>query len=232
LNTYPGNGSAPSESERTVTLLTAAECRDKAEQKMAEAANNPALHLATRNAVGALPLRWTILTAARTGDVLGDPDIDPLGATWKEISEIDGAPVWIISAERMKMQFRHVVPLTPEMLALLGPRGADDERLFGQPQKTLSDENMQPKCGLMSSRKISALTHASDPRCFGRTSPLASQSTATIIPRRAIARPSRGELDGSATWHFFRLDFHKRRFCVRGVGRMVSLQVSSHTSDR
>ena len=31
------------ESERTVTLLTAAECRDKAEQKMAEAANNPAL---------------------------------------------------------------------------------------------------------------------------------------------------------------------------------------------
>ena len=31
------------ESERTVTLLTAAECRDKAEQKMVEAANNPAL---------------------------------------------------------------------------------------------------------------------------------------------------------------------------------------------
>ena len=28
------------ESERTVTLLTAAECRDKAEQKMVEAANN------------------------------------------------------------------------------------------------------------------------------------------------------------------------------------------------
>ena len=34
-----GNGSAPSESERTVTLLTAAECRDKAEQKMVEAMN-------------------------------------------------------------------------------------------------------------------------------------------------------------------------------------------------
>ena len=29
--------------EEAVTLLTAAECRDKAEQKMVEAANNPAL---------------------------------------------------------------------------------------------------------------------------------------------------------------------------------------------
>jgi hypothetical protein len=34
-----GNGSAPSEGERTVTLLTAAECREKAEQKMVEARN-------------------------------------------------------------------------------------------------------------------------------------------------------------------------------------------------
>ena len=31
--------------EEAVTLLTAAECRDKAEQKMVEAANNPALRL-------------------------------------------------------------------------------------------------------------------------------------------------------------------------------------------
>ena len=34
-----GQGSTPSESERTVTLLTAAEWRDKAEQKMVEAMN-------------------------------------------------------------------------------------------------------------------------------------------------------------------------------------------------
>ena len=39
----PPTSAGLAESERTVTLLTAAECRDKAEQKMAEAANNPAL---------------------------------------------------------------------------------------------------------------------------------------------------------------------------------------------
>jgi len=46
------------ESERTVTLLTAAECRDKAEQKMAEAANNPALRRSDRSRANQmLPLR-------------------------------------------------------------------------------------------------------------------------------------------------------------------------------
>jgi hypothetical protein len=39
----PPTSAGLAESERTVTLLIAAECRDKAEQKMAEAANNPAL---------------------------------------------------------------------------------------------------------------------------------------------------------------------------------------------
>src|SRR5258707_12909512 len=36
----PPTSAGLAESERTVTLLTAAECRDKAEQKMAEAAKN------------------------------------------------------------------------------------------------------------------------------------------------------------------------------------------------
>lgn len=67
-------------------------------------------------------LRWTILTAARTEETIG--------ATWGEIGEVDGLPVWSLTAERMKAENPHVVPLTPEMLALLGERGADDELLF------------------------------------------------------------------------------------------------------
>jgi integrase len=79
-------------------------------------------HLTTRTTVGALALRWTILTAARTDETLS--------ATWGEIKEVDGAPVWALSAERMKAIEPHVVPLTSEMLALIGERRADDQPLF------------------------------------------------------------------------------------------------------
>jgi integrase len=78
--------------------------------------------LAERKTVGARALRFTILTAARTNETLE--------GTWGEIGEIDGAPVWILSAERMKADDRHVVPLTPEAITLLGPRRADDAPLF------------------------------------------------------------------------------------------------------
>ncbi len=67
-------------------------------------------------------LQWTILTAARTTETLD--------ATWKEISEVDGQPTWIIPGMRMKAGKTHRVPLTPQMLALLGERRGDDDYLF------------------------------------------------------------------------------------------------------
>jgi integrase len=67
-------------------------------------------------------LQWTILTAARTTETLD--------ATWKEISEVDGQPTWIIPGMRMKAGKTHRVPLTPQMLALLGKRRGDDDYLF------------------------------------------------------------------------------------------------------
>jgi integrase len=67
-------------------------------------------------------LRWTILTAARTDETVG--------ATWGEIGEVDGSPVWSLTAERMKAEEPHIVPLCPETLALIGERGSDDELLF------------------------------------------------------------------------------------------------------
>lgn len=66
-----------------------------------------ALH--QREAIAALALEFTILTAARTGEVIG--------ATW---SEVDLAKaVWTIPAERMKAGKEHRVPLSPRAVEIL-----------------------------------------------------------------------------------------------------------------
>ena len=65
--------------------------------------------LRSRHAVAALALEFTILTAARTGEVIG--------ATWSEIN-IDKA-VWAISAERMKAGREHRVPLSGRAIEIL-----------------------------------------------------------------------------------------------------------------
>jgi integrase len=73
-------------------------------------------------------LVFTILTAARTEETLG--------ATWSEIGEVvenegeAAQPTWIVPPERMKAERVHRIPLTPEMLAQLGPRGANDVYIF------------------------------------------------------------------------------------------------------
>jgi integrase len=56
-----------------------------------------------------MALEFTILTAARTGEVLG--------ATWDEI-DLDGK-VWTIPAERMKAGKEHRVPLSDRAVAIL-----------------------------------------------------------------------------------------------------------------
>jgi integrase len=78
--------------------------------------------IAAKGTIEARALQWTILTAARTNETLG--------ATWKEISEVDGQPTWVIPGERMKAGKTHRVPLTPQMLALIGERRGDDDFLF------------------------------------------------------------------------------------------------------
>jgi integrase len=79
-------------------------------------------YLATRPLVGARALRWTILTAVRSGSTYK--------AKWREIGERDGKPVWLIPGEHMKDGNEFAVPLTPEMLAIIGPRGADNAPIF------------------------------------------------------------------------------------------------------
>ncbi|GAA4777200.1 tyrosine-type recombinase/integrase [Novosphingobium ginsenosidimutans] len=65
--------------------------------------------LAGREALAARALEFTILTAARSGEVLG--------ATWGEI-DLEAA-IWTVPAARMKANKEHRVPLSPRAVAIL-----------------------------------------------------------------------------------------------------------------
>ncbi len=76
--------------------------------------------LATEGSVIARAIRFATLAACR--------QMEALAATWAEI-DFDQR-VWTIPAKRMKAGREHVVPLTAEMVACLGMRGADSDFLF------------------------------------------------------------------------------------------------------
>lgn len=65
--------------------------------------------LRTRKAMAALALEFAILTAARTGEVLG--------AKWSEIDQAKA--VWTVPAGRMKAGKEHRVPLSPRAVEIL-----------------------------------------------------------------------------------------------------------------
>jgi integrase len=65
--------------------------------------------LVQRIGTSAQALRFAILTAARTGEVLG--------ATWDEIDLVE--KIWTVPAERMKAGNEHRAPLTPAAVAIL-----------------------------------------------------------------------------------------------------------------
>jgi len=83
------------------------------------------LELDKQDGVAALALRFVILTAARTGEVIG--------ARWSEIDL--QAAVWTVPAERMKAEKEHRVPLSDAALAVLREvaklrRGDSDAPVF------------------------------------------------------------------------------------------------------
>jgi integrase len=65
--------------------------------------------LRSRKATAALTLEFTILTAARTGEVIG--------ATWEEIDF--AKKVWTVPPHRMKAGREHRIPLSPRALEIL-----------------------------------------------------------------------------------------------------------------
>lgn len=88
--------------------------------------------LMSRETTGAKALTFAILTAARSGEVRG--------ATWGEIDL--SAREWRLSAERMKADRPHKVPLSDAAVAILEslPRGSADDLIFtGRQGQALSD---------------------------------------------------------------------------------------------
>jgi integrase len=83
--------------------------------------------------VAALALRFLILTAARTGEVIG--------AHWSEIDAEER--LWVVPAERMKAKREHRVPLTDEALAvLMQVRGLDETFAFPGQRRVRGLSNM------------------------------------------------------------------------------------------
>jgi integrase len=78
--------------------------------------------LREQKGLAARALEFAILTAARTGEVLG--------ATWAEI-DLE-AHTWAVPAERMKVGREHKVPLSAPALAILKaiPKTGSDDRVF------------------------------------------------------------------------------------------------------
>jgi integrase len=95
-------------------------------------ADLPALvqQLLKEEGIGALALRFAILTAARSGEVRG--------ATWEEI-DLERA-TWMIPASRMKAGVEHRVPLSAPAVALLrGVQGLSPTLVFPSPKSAASE---------------------------------------------------------------------------------------------
>ena len=94
----------------------------------------PALlaELRSRPSTSAQALTFAILTAARTGEVIG--------ATWSEI-DLDTA-VWTVPAERMKARRAHRVPLSDAAVALLRSQPRAGEFVFTGARAGRSLSNM------------------------------------------------------------------------------------------
>jgi integrase len=84
--------------------------------------------LERREGLAAKALAFTILTAARSGEVRG--------MTWGEVDRVPA--VWTVPASRIKAGKEHRVPLTPAALALLGEPGEAEALVFPSPTKAAS----------------------------------------------------------------------------------------------
>jgi integrase len=90
--------------------------------------------LREQDGIAAKALEFTILTAARTGEVIG--------AKWEEIDI--GEKVWTVPAARMKAGREHRVPLSKEALVILEGLAREGEFVFpgGRAQRSLSNMAM------------------------------------------------------------------------------------------
>src|SRR6516162_1393237 len=147
----------------------------------------PALmaELRTRDLRSARALEFTILTAARTGEVIG--------ATWNEINL--NAKTWIVSASRMKAGKEHKVPLCDravEILRGLGDHG-DKERVFALSHVPMLELLKNVRLGIT----VHGFRSTFRDWCSERTNyprEIAEAALAHAIPNKVEAAYRRGDL--------------------------------------
>lgn len=152
--------------------------------------------LRDRKATAALALEFAILTAARTGEVIG--------AKWEEVDL--GKAVWTIPAARMKAGKDHRVPLSPravEILEATKALGGDwlfagNAKLPGEIKPKLSGMAMNM---LLRRMKVDATVHGFRSafrdwaaECTGYAHEVCEQALAHTIQNKAEAAYRRGDL--------------------------------------
>jgi integrase len=146
--------------------------------------------LRKREAVAALALEFTILTAARTGE--------SIGATWGEVDL--GKAIWVIPADRMKAAREHRVPLSPRAVEiLLLTRKLQSDRLFaGNKGRALSGMAMSM---LLRRMKAAVTTHGFrssfrdwSAECTAYPHEVCEMALAHVIGNKAEAAYRRGDM--------------------------------------
>lgn len=151
--------------------------------------------LRDREAVAALALEFAILTAARSGEVIG--------ATWAEVDL--GKAIWTIPAGRMKAGKEHRVPLSPRAVEILKEvqslnknERADAPPFPGNRGNKLSGMAMSM---LLRRMKIDATVHGFrsgfrdwSAECTGYAHEVCEMALAHVIGNKAEAAYRRGDL--------------------------------------
>jgi integrase len=131
--------------------------------------------LRAKEGIAARALEFTVLTAARLGEVLG--------ATWSEI-DLAGK-VWNLPGERMKSGRAHSVPLSPRAMSILEGAPGGGGRIFSVSPMTVQRvmRAMRPGVTIHGTARSSFRDWAGNETNFPRE--LAEQSLAHVIGNKA-----------------------------------------------
>lgn len=152
------------------------------------------VELARQEGVAALALRFAILTATRTGEVIG--------ARWDEIDT--AAALWTIPKSRMKAGKEHRVPLSEDALAVLREaaklRVDNAEFVFPGGKKSAGLSNMAMLALLRRMKRTDLTAHGfrSTFRDWaaetGRPADIAEAALAHVVGDKTVAAYQRGDL--------------------------------------
>jgi integrase len=147
--------------------------------------------LRKREGIAARALEFGILTAARSGEVIG--------ARWVEF-DLDGA-VWTVPAARMKAGKEHRIPLAPRALKIVKDMGLSGEFVFpgGKPGRPLSAKALAKALRRMKVKNATVHGFRSTFRdwaaeCTNFTNEVCEAALAHVIENKVEAAYRRGDL--------------------------------------